>query len=404
MPPDPLVTSAIISAGAGLAGSGASAAVSGKMNRRALKYNKWALGETQRFQAEQAQLGRDWQEEQLAKTNQWSLDQWNRENEYNLPINQASRLLQAGINPALAMQGNGSIGMAGSAPTSKDAGSPAVASGTSAPALSQYSPNLTAGFTQVSSAIDSYFNNAKKASETKGLDIQNLLQEKYGERSTQLSLGKTESEINSLRGSAARDFAQASLTNLEASARKIMNKYLDAGQQLDLFIQLGQLATMKSERELKSAQTKQAVAQSILAMAEANGQRISNRVAEALAESAIRAGIARNNYEFEDSVAGAHFAFNMRDMAHQQMSYDLGASEVRNALLEFENYIKNTKGNRWIRKNLDPAFHILDNLTGAIGNVYLGKGLGGAMRKSRSSGPSGNPRYDPDWTSSTWIE
>ena len=85
---DPLVTSAIISAGAGLAGSGASAIASGKMNRRAVKYNKWALDKQQNFQAEQAQMGRDWQSEQLAKANEWSLQQWNRENEYNTPSNQ----------------------------------------------------------------------------------------------------------------------------------------------------------------------------------------------------------------------------------------------------------------------------------------------------------------------------
>jgi hypothetical protein len=399
---DPITTAAIISAGAGLAGAGASAISSGKMNRRAVKYNKWALAQQQDFQADQAQIGRDWQAEQLAKANEWSLEQWNRENEYNLPSNQKSRLLAAGINPALAMQGDGNLGMASSAPTSQSPGSSPVASGSAAPSLSQYAPNLTAGFAQVSSAIDSYFQNAKTATETKGLGIQNLLTERYGERASQLSLGKTEAEINSLRGSAARDFAQASLTGLDASARRIMNKYLDAGQQLNLMTMLGQLATMQSERELNSARTRQSLAQEILTMAQANGQYISNRVANSLAESTIRAGIARNNYEFEDSAAAAHFAFDMRDMMHQQMSYDLGYSEVRNALQEFESYVSNTKGNRWIRKNLDPAFHILDSLAGAAGNIFIskgiGKGLGALGRRSRSRSS------EPDWLSHSWIE
>lgn len=399
---DPLITSAIVSAGAGLAGSGASAIASGKMNRRALKYNKWALAEQQRFQSEQAQLGRDWQSEQLAKANEWSLEQWNRETEYNTPANQKARLLAAGINPALAMQGNGNLGMASSAPTAQSPGSTPTATGSAAPSFNQSSPNLTAGFAQVSSAIDSYFQNARTAAETKGLGIQNLLSERYGERATQLSLGKTEAEVNSLRGSAARDFAQASLTGLDATARRVMNKYLDAGQQLNLMTMLGQLSTMQSERELNSARTKQALAQEILNMAQANGQRISNHVASSLAESAIRAGIARNNYEFEDSAAAAHFAFDMRDMLHQQMSYDLGYSEVRNALKEFERYTADTKGNRWIRKNLDPAFHILNSLAGAVGNVFIskgiGKGLGSFGRKSRSRSSN------PDWLSHDWIE
>lgn len=399
---DPLVTSAIISAGAGLAGSGASAIASGKMNRRAVKYNKWALAEQQRFQADQAQLGRDWQSEQLAKANEWSLEQWNREKEYNLPSNQKDRLLAAGINPALAMQGDGSLGMASSAPTALSPGSPPVASGSAAPSLNQFAPNLTSGFAQVSSAIDSYFQNVKTATETKGLSIQNLLAERYGERSTQLSLGKTEAEIDSLRGSAARNFAQAALTGLDASARKIMNKYLDAGQQLNLMVMLGQLSTLQSERELNSARTKQSLAQEILIMAQARGQRISNHVASSLAESVIRAGIARNNYEFEDSAAAAYFAFDMRDMLHKQMSFDLGYSEVRNALKEFERYISDTKGNRWIRKNLDPAFHIIDALAGAAGNIFISKGIGKGLgifgRKSRSRSS------DPDWISHSWIE
>lgn len=286
------------------------------------------------------------------------------------------------------MQGDGSLGMASSAPTAQTPGSPSTPSGSTAPHLNQSAPNLTAGFAQVSSAIDSYFQNAKTATETKGLGIQNLLSERYGERASQLSLGKTESEINSLRGSAARDFAQASLTGLDASARRIMNKYLDAGQQLNLMTMLGQLATMQSERELNSARTKQSLAQEILIMAQANGQRISNRVADSLAESTIRAGIARNNYEFEDSAAAAHFAFNMRDMLHQQMSYDLGYSEVQNALKEFERYTTDTRGNRWIKKNLDPAFHILDALSGAAGNIFIGKGIGkGLQNIFRSSKP-----------------
>lgn len=400
---DPITTAAIISAGAGLAGAGASAISSGKMNRRAVKYNKWALAQQQDFQADQAQIGRDWQAEQLAKANEWSLEQWNRENEYNTPSNQKARLLAAGINPALAMQGDGALGMASSAPTSQSPGSPPFASGSSAPSLSQTAPNLTTGFAQVSSAIDSYFQNAKTSTETKGLGIQNLLAERYGERASQLSLGKTEAEINSLRGSAARDFAQASLTGLDASARRIMNKYLDAGQQLNLMTMLGQLATMQSERELNSARTRQSLAQEILTMAQANGQYISNRVANSLAESTIRAGIARNNYEFEDSAAAAHFAFDMRDMMHQQMSYDLGYSEVRNALQEFERYVSDTKGNRWIRKNLDPAFHVLNSLAGAAGNIFISKGIGKGLgifgRKSRS-----RPSSDPDWLSHSWIE
>lgn len=42
---------------------------------------------------------------------------WNAQNEYNTPFNQSQRLKAAGLNPYLAMQNDGSIGMAGSANT-----------------------------------------------------------------------------------------------------------------------------------------------------------------------------------------------------------------------------------------------------------------------------------------------
>lgn len=62
---------------------------------------------------------------QLAQMqNQWSVEQWERENEYNSPVNQMSRLKTAGINPNLAYS-NGvsnlsaaSPGMTSGAPSS----------------------------------------------------------------------------------------------------------------------------------------------------------------------------------------------------------------------------------------------------------------------------------------------
>lgn len=46
----------------------------------------------------------------LRERNQMAIDQWKRENEYNLPKNQVERLLAAGLNPAL-MYENGASGL-----------------------------------------------------------------------------------------------------------------------------------------------------------------------------------------------------------------------------------------------------------------------------------------------------
>lgn len=47
----------------------------------------------------QAELNREFQREERIATQEWNLEQWNRENEYNLPKNQLQRMLDAGINP-----------------------------------------------------------------------------------------------------------------------------------------------------------------------------------------------------------------------------------------------------------------------------------------------------------------
>ncbi len=75
-------------------------------------------------------IAHDWQNQALVskipKSVYWSIMQnqanqafaqkmWNAENEYNTPFNQAQRLRAAGLNPYLAMQGDGSIGQAQSA-------------------------------------------------------------------------------------------------------------------------------------------------------------------------------------------------------------------------------------------------------------------------------------------------
>lgn len=56
------------------------------------------------------------QQSLAAQANQWSIDQWNRENAYNNPANQVARLRAAGLNPAL-IYGNGIMNEAASSPS-----------------------------------------------------------------------------------------------------------------------------------------------------------------------------------------------------------------------------------------------------------------------------------------------
>lgn len=59
---------------------------------------------------------RKWRERMAARANQWSIEQWNRENAYNDPSAQMERLANAGINPALAYA-SGVFNQAASSPS-----------------------------------------------------------------------------------------------------------------------------------------------------------------------------------------------------------------------------------------------------------------------------------------------
>lgn len=86
--------SATASTGAAIAG--------GKANRRGVKL---------------AHDQMNWQTQEREASQQWTLDQWNRENEYNSPAAQAARLIAAGFSPLAALDGAGGTTTMPSAPS-----------------------------------------------------------------------------------------------------------------------------------------------------------------------------------------------------------------------------------------------------------------------------------------------
>lgn len=73
-------------------------------------------------QKRENQLNREYNLMLARQQNQWNLEQWQRENDYNSPTSQMARLRQAGLNPDL-MYGQGTTG--------NSAGSPEMTSGAS---------------------------------------------------------------------------------------------------------------------------------------------------------------------------------------------------------------------------------------------------------------------------------
>ena len=91
------------------------------------------LKKEQAFNAEQAQINRDFQREERLQTQEYNEMMWEKNNEYNSPANQLKLAMDAGINPNLAISGLGkstSLSPVTSTPmTGSQATSPSIASG-----------------------------------------------------------------------------------------------------------------------------------------------------------------------------------------------------------------------------------------------------------------------------------
>lgn len=79
---------ALIGGIATVAAAGTSAAASGKLNRKTMRFNR-----------EEAEKQRLWNEAMADKQNAWNYEMWMKQNEYNSPASQVERLRAAGLNP-----------------------------------------------------------------------------------------------------------------------------------------------------------------------------------------------------------------------------------------------------------------------------------------------------------------
>lgn len=125
-----------------------------------------------KFVASENQKDRDFNASQAALARQFSLDMYNRQNDYNNPINQMQRLQSAGINPALAYSGSSS-GIMPAAQASSSSASHGGSYGYSLPDYSGIAQAANVGLMQAQ--IDNInADTDKKKSETKAQDISNI--------------------------------------------------------------------------------------------------------------------------------------------------------------------------------------------------------------------------------------
>lgn len=310
----PLVGSAFVSGISGLLGSG----ISGGMSKRAAKaYNKGQKEIAQmnnEWNAEQAAINREWQTSERNAQNQWTLEQWNRENEYNSPAAQRARLEEAGYNPYMNGLDGNSAGVGVTSSGVSGVGNPTAQMPNQVPEIFQMD------FNSIGDAINSYYSNQLLANQAKGQGIMNAFDMQFGSdfRKSQIlsningeveqldpaywnirramapemaitGINKIRQEYEAVRTHTELTAAQALLTKLQGKGQEIMNKYLPAQQQVQIYSHAASLFAQYAQGRLSLASIKNRLAEYNESIARAAGIRISNKQSGELSDFFVRA-------------------------------------------------------------------------------------------------------------------
>lgn len=277
-------------------GSVLSGAIGAKTTANANKTNLKINQMNNDFNAREAQKARDFQ-----------LDMWNKENEYNKASSQRKRLEEAGYNPYMSdAQAGTATGMSG------------TSAATAAGASSQipYTPDFQSVGINLASALKMM--SEKKQTDIENLNMSDLLRSQIwknlgatdwrnaspearaynlsqGRKAAELGMASLEENLSNQRWSNNLLVANIANSLLDAKAKTVMNKYLDANQRAELNIKAANYEYLIMSGQMKRQEVNNLIAEEVLTYAKANGQKISNRIAEETADDLIRA---TNNTNF----------------------------------------------------------------------------------------------------------
>lgn len=280
-------------------------------NKTNLKINQM----NNEFNAREAQKARDFQ-----------LDMWNRENEYNSAISQRKRREEAGYNPYMSDADAGTAtGMSGTSAATAAGASPQV----------PYTPDFQSVGVNLASALKMM--SEKKQTDIENLNMSDLLRSQIwqnigatdwrnaspearaynlsqGRKAAELGMASLEENLSNQRWSNNLLVANIANSLLDAEAKTIMNKYLDENQRAELNIKAANYEYLVMSGQMKRQEVKNLIAEEVLTYAKANGQKISNRIAEETADKLIKATNDTNMY-FGDYY-GSRGKYSRQDAFH----------------------------------------------------------------------------------------
>lgn len=407
MPVDPgtaTIAAGGFSALSGFLGSG----MSNKSVKRSIKAAKEINQINNEFNASEALKNREFQTSEREASQQWNLDQWNRENAYNDPSAQRARMEAAGFNPYNMNIDTGSASTSG-AQSSPGHGSQASASQVpSLPAYTGYASDfqsVASGIAQIGNAVASGID--ARLTSTYGDDLMKAdIMSKIGGNSEWLTdvykLGR-QNEAHNLLGIDLRKkrlenlstetdikvaLAQGALLGLQAKGQRIVNKFMPAQQQAEFFLKTANAFTQYKAGKLSEAQVKTQIKEQALLEAQAVGQKLNNRMAERLAEYQFKAMAA----EYRANRAYYNGFYNdawQAGMSRASLArYESNAARIASEMSEL---FRDREKSSW--KNNSTYYNIMEllkDVLGTVGNVfgtlYLGGKIGAAKKADKAAG------------------
>ena len=397
----------------GLFGSG----MSNKSVKSSIKAAKEINQINNEFNASEALKNRDFQTSEREASQQWNLDQWNRENAYNDPSAQRARMEAAGFNPYNMNIDAGSASTSG-AQSSPGSGSPASASHVpSLPAYTGYTAdfqNIASGIAQIGSAISSGID--ARLTSTYGDDLMKAdIMSKIGGNSEWLTdvykLGR-QNEAPNLLGIDLRKkrlenlstetdikvaLAQGALLGLQAEGQRIVNKFMPAQQQAEFFLKTANAFAQYKAGKLSEAQVKTQIKQQALLEAQAAGQKLNNRLAERLADYQFKAMAAeyRANAAYYNGFYNDAWQAGMSKAT--QARYESNAARIAAQMSEiFKDREKASWKNNPIYYNIS---ELLKGLLGSVGSVVgpfsIASKIGSLKKAGKAAGGWSLSTSDP---------
>lgn len=341
--------------------------------------NAFATADTNESNERQAQLNRSFQRQEAQKTRDWQEKMWNEQNEYNSPEAMISR----GLNPFT----QGASGTGASVPTGAQAGS------VSTPSMQ--APHFD--FSSVDQALASFAQAKKALSESKQIEtltpylVNKILgdtnyknigvgQSGYwnkmtGRISAELDQSMERQQLENAVTAGKLSAAQTTQVYLQSDAQALLNKYMDAQQQADLFTKAQYLYNLVQQGALTKEQVRTEMKRAIQISAQTLGQEIDNSIALRTADALISATNMAYYTQYYDSLWDYKNVSNRKGVEYSKNKAirDYYKWSAGNAKKDFDSYgLRNTidYGTKLIQSLPRPKFSSRGNPSSANGIGY----------------------------------